>query len=444
MKFYDRKDELAELLRIQKLSFSSHSRFTVVTGRRRIGKTYLIKKACEDTPTIYLFVSRDNEAVLVKRFISEIKGTIDIFIPEEINSFRTLFTILLQAGKSQKFNLIIDEFQELLYVNQAIFSHIQDVWDRYKDSTYVNFIVSGSAYHLMNKIFEDRKEPLFGRRDSLFHLEPFKTDVLKEILADYNSTYTQDDLLALYTLTGGVPKYIEMLMDNGAVDKDLMLSEMIRSNSLFLSEGKNILIEEFGKDYTTYFSILGCISTGINTQAAIENTLGGLSIGGNLKRLIEDYALISRIRPFASKESSKGVRYEISDNFLRLWFKYIHKNRSIVELGNWQLLRKIITDDYNTYTGDVLERYFRQQLKESMKYRSIANWWDPKNTNNQHEIDIIAITADNKTAEIYEVKRNPDRYRKDILAEKIDYLKNKVKDIKKYKITMGCLSLEDM
>lgn len=444
MKFYDRTEEIAELRRIQTLSANNHSRMTVVTGRRRIGKTSLIRRALEDSTTVYLFVSRDNESVLVKRFTDEIKRVLDIFIPDEISSFRNLFTILMQAGKTQHFNLVIDEFQEFYYVNSAIFSHIQDVWDRYRHETFVNFVVCGSAYRMMNRIFEDKKEPLFGRRDALLKLNPFKIDTIKEILKDFKPDYSSEDLLALYTYTGGVPKYVELFMDDGVTDKDAMISYMIRDNSLFVSEGKNILIEEFGKDYGTYFSILGCISTGINTQAGIEAALGNISAGGFLKRLMEDYSLISKIRPFGSSEGSKNIRYEIADNFLRFWFKYIHKDRSIVEIGNWNLLRKIISDDYTTYTGDILERYFRQKMIESMNYRSIGNWWNPKNKENQCEIYIIAITADNKNVEIYEVKRNPERYKENVLKEKIDHLMIKHKELKKYSLSFGNLSMKDM
>ena len=125
-----------------------------------------------------------------------------------------------------------------------------------------------------------------------------KLTSFQEILHDFNLDYSKEDLLALYTFTGGVPKYIELFMDDGVWGKDTMIEYMIRENSQFISEGKNILIEEFGKDYGTYFSILSCISTGINTQAAIENALGNVSIGGNLKRLMEDYALISKNSSF--------------------------------------------------------------------------------------------------------------------------------------------------
>ncbi len=444
MKFYDRIGEVAELQRIMRCSFDNHSRLTVVTGRRRIGKTSLIKKALDGILTIYLFVSRDNESVLVKRYTEEIRRVLNVFIPDGTVTFRSLFVILMQAGKTQKFNLVIDEFQEFYYVNKAIFSHIQDVWDTYRLETNVNFIVSGSAYRMMNKIFEEEHEPLFGRRDALLKLTPFSIDTIKEILHDFKPDFNNEDLLALYTYTGGVPKYIELFMDDAITDKDAMISYMIRDNSLFVPEGKSILVEEFGKDYGTYFSILGCIATGINTQADIESALGGISVGGYLKRLMEDYALISKVRPFGSSEGTKSIRYEIADIFLRFWFKYIHKNTSIIEISNWNLMKKIISDDYTTHTGDILERYFRQSMIESMNYRAIGNWWDPKNKDNQCEIDIIAISADDKVMEIYEVKRNPDRYKEKAFKEKIDYLLSKHKELKRYSLVYGNLSMNDM
>ena len=111
MKFYNRTNELAELQRIQDLSFSDHSRFTVVTGRRRIGKTSLIMKVVEGLPTIYLFVGRKSEATLCSEFIPVISQSLDTFVPAEIRTFRSLFQYLMELASSRSFNLVIDEFQ---------------------------------------------------------------------------------------------------------------------------------------------------------------------------------------------------------------------------------------------------------------------------------------------------------------------------------------------
>lgn len=442
MKFYDRTSELAELHRIQKLAFEDHSRLTVVTGRRRIGKTSLISKACENKPTVYLFISRSNEAVLCKGFINDISIALDIYVPEEISSFASLFKYMMQLAQTSAFNLIIDEFQEFFNINPSVYSEIQNIWDQYRLKTKMNLIVSGSVYSLMNKIFENEKEPLFGRRDAMLRIAPFKIETIKEIIHDYAPSYTNEDLLALYSFTGGVPKYIEQFFDNGIFCKDEMIDFMVKENSTFIDEGKNLLIEEFGKDYGTYFSILGAIANRINTQPAIEAMMGRKSIGGNLKRLIEDYTVIKRVRPLLAKEGTQSVRYEISDNLLRFWFKYFNRNRSMIEIGNYQLLRQFIKDDYPIYSGLILERYFKQVMAESFKYRDIGSWWNPKNKENQCEIDIIALGAEKNRAFAYEVKRNRNNYNPKLFEDKVNHFKTKV--LPRYTIEFGCFSMDNM
>jgi hypothetical protein len=101
----------------------------------------------------------------------------------------------------------------------------------------------------MHKIFENSKEPLFGRATSRIHLLPFPIDILKDIFKDYCTKYTYEDLLAMYTLSGGVAKYIELFIQAKAVSFESMIKEILSENSLFLDEGKNVLIDEFGKDY---------------------------------------------------------------------------------------------------------------------------------------------------------------------------------------------------
>ena len=114
MEFYDRTNELTELQRIQNLSFSDHSRLTVVTGRRRIGKTSLIMKSVEGLPTVYLFVGRKAEATLCSEFIPVISQSLDTFVPAEIRTFRSLFQYLMELASNKAFNLVIDEFRSFI------------------------------------------------------------------------------------------------------------------------------------------------------------------------------------------------------------------------------------------------------------------------------------------------------------------------------------------
>ncbi len=440
MKFYNRENELAELQRIQELSFGENSRLTVVTGRRRIGKTSLIMRAFEKTPTIYLFVGRKNEASLCREFITLVSQALDIYVPEEISTFKSLFRYIMETATRQSFNLVIDEFQEFYNINKSIYSDIQDIWDQYRQKTHMNFVVSGSIYSLMEKIFHSEKEPLFSRADNIIKLSAFSLNVLKKIMKDYHPQYTNDDLLALYSFSGGVPKYVELFCDNRVLTVDEMIDFMVRDNSPFTDEGKNLLIEEFGKNYGTYFSILSAISGGYNTQTEIEALLGEKSLGGYLKRLIEDYNIVVRQRPVFSKEGSQTVRYEICDNFIHFWFNYFDRNRSLIEIKNFVGLRKLIKADYPTYSGKILEQYFKQKYAESYEFRLIGSWWEPKG--NQNEIDIVAIYLDNKSAIVAEVKRQKKNFKPELFQKKVEHLENKV--LAKYQINTVCLSLEDM
>lgn len=426
MKFYNRTSELDELRRIQKLSFEDHSRLTVITGRRRIGKTSLVMNAIDGTPWVYLFVGRKSEASICAEFTANISKSLDCYVPVEIKSFRSLFHFLMEKAENRPFNLIIDEFQEFYNINASIYSDMQNIWDQYRHKTKMNLIVCGSVYS--------------GRADNILKLSAFDLTTLKDIMKDFHPQYTNDDLLALYAFTGGVPKYVELFCENVTLSVDEMIHFMVRQNSSFTEEGKHLLIEEFGKNFATYFSILSAISGGINTQPTIEAALGDKNIGGHIKRLIGDYNIIVRLRPLLAKEGSQTVRYEIQDNFLRFWFNYFDRHRSLIEIKNFDGLKSIIKNDYSTYSGKILETYFKQKFAESMKYRVIGSWWEPKGA--QNEIDIVALDLEKNKAIAVEVKRNKKNFKEELFLAKVEHLKNKV--LPNYTIETLCLSLEDM
>ena len=293
-KFYDRKQEMERLKEVQRQAYEDCSRFVVLTGLRRVGKTSLVYRLMQETeavtPSLYFFVGRKTEAVLVETFTEEVRAKLQEFVPEGISTMRGLMQLLLEIGKRRKFTIFMDEFQEWDNVNAGVFSDIQELWDKYKKSTQVCFIVSWSIFRMMEKIFKDEAQPLFGRDDRTIRLMPFSTATMREILADYKPNYTNEDLLALWTITGGVARYIELLMNNGCTSVEKMIRYVCSSgDSFFVSEGKNILIQEFGKQYGTFFSILGQIARGDVTQSQIEATTGMKSLGGQLRILEDNY-----------------------------------------------------------------------------------------------------------------------------------------------------------
>jgi len=230
MKFYNREQELASLRQIDD-STETNAAMTVIVGRRRTGKTTLIAKAFENKEYLYFFVGNSTEQILCEDWQKQTEATLGIQIHGQITRVKDLLEIIFRTAMERQITLIIDEFQRLDLINESIVSDIQDIWDRYHTTSHIHFIACGSIWSMMKKIFENEHEPLFRRYTHKMVVRPFKPSVLKTILTDYNPTYTNEDLLALYTITGGVAKYVAFFMDMGAVTKNKMFDAVCSPTS---------------------------------------------------------------------------------------------------------------------------------------------------------------------------------------------------------------------
>lgn len=437
MKFYDRKNEIVILEENERQAERS-AVFTVLMGRRRVGKTSLIVHTMEGKEWAYLFVSKDSEAVLCMKFQEVLAEQLGIRVFGQITKFRDLFEVIMQESQKRHFTVVFDEFQMLYRINPAIFSEMQDVWDRYHNTSKLNLVVSGSIQSLMKRIFEDKGEPLYGRPTSKFTLRPFTIEVIKEILSDHNPEYQPEDLLCLYMITGGVAKYVELLMDAGCCTKMKMLNYVCRQDSYFLTEGRDLLNQEFTDDSTTYFSILQLIASGMTRRADIDGTMQR-DMGTYLSNLEKNYSLIARLRPMLAKPNSKTTAYEISDQFLRFWFRFICPYQALIERQQMALLRQNIDTHYEQFSGRTLEHYFQQQMMETGLYTIVGNWWDRKGEN---EIDLIALNEFDLTGIVAEVKRQQKRISLTKLEEKVAVLPPS--DFGKYHLELRGLSMDNM
>lgn len=439
MKFFGRNKEISELQETNRLSEHT-ARFTIVTGRRRSGKTSLLLKAYEDVSNmLYFFVARKSEAELCKDFITEITEKLQIPILGEVSRFADIFKFLMQLSKTRHLTVVIDEFQDFKRVNPSVFSDMQKIWDLNKAEAHINLVVCGSIYSLMNVIFKGSKEPLYGRQTGEIKVTAFPPSTIREILACYNPSFTAEDLLALYLYTGGVAEYVEMMMDSGATNKTLMMEKFVCKNSYFINEGKNMLIEEFGRDYTRYFEILQLIASGHTTRSELESIMK-TELAGYITKLENDYSLISRNMPMFQK-NNRNIRYQIEDNFLRVWFRYIYKYSYMLEVGANGKLKALMEKDYTTYSGRVLERYFRAVMIESEEFTRIASWWDRKGEN---EIDIIAADELEQRVTFYEVKRQAKDINIGILKDKAVQFFNTTGSFQKFSVDYKGLSLDDI
>lgn len=434
--FYDRKSELKVLSEIETQS-KNNACFTVITGRRRIGKTELIKEFLKNKKNAYLFTTRSTEKVLCEKWQAILSESINLKIFGKIETLQELFEQIFIFSESNHFSIAIDEFQDLEFVNKSFFSQLQNIWDSHKEKSKMNLIVCGSVYSMMTKIFQEQKEPLFGRATHFIHLKPFAPSVVKKILSDYNPKYKNEDLLCLYMLSGGVAKYIFLLMFAGATTKQKMLKNATNMASPFLIDGKDILVNEIGRDYGTYFSILGAIASGHTSQSEIDSIIQK-NTGAYLQNLCNVFNIIKPIRPLYSKKESRNVRWQIVDEYMRFYFRFIYSHQDLIELGNYETLLKYIEQDYETFTGKTLEQYFTSKIIEEEKPEKIGGWWDKKSHN---EIDIISVNELEKSCTIYEVKRQTKKINLDLLNEKSEVF---MQNLPEYQVKLKGLSVEDM
>lgn len=436
VKFYDRDEELNELQKLLTQSETS-ARMAVLTGRRRFGKTLLSLELVKGRKYLYFFVSKKSEAMLCEEYLREIKNSFkDIPILGDVRSFKDVFHLLLEISKREPFTVILDEFQEFYNVNPAVYSEMQKLWDLNKNKCRLNVIVIGSVYSLMHRIFQNSKEPLFNRADRILILKPFAIKIMAGILRDYGVRDSKI-LFDYYLFTGGSPKYVDLLVENGAFSLRAVVDFMVSAHSPFIEEGKNVLIEEFGKEYGTYFSILELISIGKTGRSEIESILES-NVGGYLDRLEKDYSVIAKYKPINAKPNSRSQKYKIVDHFLNFWFRFIYRHRSAVETGNFDYIKDTLRRDYSTYSGRGLEQFYRDLLAETRQYNRIGSYWE---RGNQNEIDLVAVNDLEKEGVIAEVKINKRNVSLETLKRKSKHL---IADFPGYRFQRLILGLEDI
>ncbi len=403
MKFYNREQELSRLSEIAALSMKT-SHMIVITGRRRVGKTELIRQFSKGRKDVlYLFVSKKKPYILLEEFRDILAGHIPLIKTAAFRSFEDLLSFVFSYMKEHPVIVVLDEFQNFEAVDPSVFSILQNHWDREKNNIKGAFIFIGSVFTLMQKIFEGKKEPLFGRATSKFYIDPLTPLAVSVILTDYRLD-TVSQLPFYYTLFGGIPKYYFLLdryrlfgKSHGEVIKRLYCE----SDAPLQNEGRELLIEEFGKNYHLYFSILQVIAGGETQMARIAASAGinVNSISKYLDELTSYYQVLERRIPVTEHRYEKKIgRYYIKDPALRFWFRYIFRNQSLIEIGDEKGLTAKIVNDLPTLVGRAFEDLIRALLVEKntgdiipFKFIKIGGFWTRKSN---VEIGIVALNEE--------------------------------------------------
>ena len=416
IKFYDREKELTFLEEAYKKT-EVKSIMLVLYGRRRVGKTELVKKFLKGKKSLYIFVEPKPERELLGELEKSSQGILGV-----APRFRDWDEFLAFIFREMNGGVVVlDEFQNLLKVNPRVFSTIQRRWDEYQNASNVLLIFIGSYVGLMKKIFTDRKEPLFGRADFLVNLKPFTFFQTCEFLGR-----DIGECLQLYAMFGGIPKYL--LYSFLFREKPLRLAEklFIEEPAPLRDEGKHILVMEFGSEHKGYFSILQAVASGRATQKEIVDHTGLKkdTVGKYLHELINAYGIIKREYPLPGKKRSRLSRYFLMDNFYRFWFRFIYRNLSILESDPDRMV-KIMEEQFNSYLGVVYEDAARELLiqlnragKLPLTFTEVGRWWSRGD-----EIDLVALDPASKNIAFFEVKwsslgkRDADRILRDLMRK---------------------------
>lgn len=358
--FIGRKKELAAL----EAEYERGGSFVVLYGRRRVGKTALIKRFIEGKRALYFLCSLEDSAVNLRRFAQQAATFINspLLASASFDDWRPVFRAIADALGSEPYVLAIDELPYLIASDRSFPSVLQYVWDEILSRTNVTLVLCGSSVHMMHDQVLSHESPLYGRRTSQLQLTPLRFTEVREAFP--KATY--EESVTSYAITGGVPKYLEFLQP-GTVTRD-SLDANVFSTSGFLYEEPEFLLGEETRGTASHLSILSAVAQGNRKLSEISRFLGrdAQSLSPYVKSLVT-LGYLERRTPFNERypERSKNGLYYVSDSFLLFWLTYVQPFRSELEMGNAQPSHEAMARTFATkFVPFQFERICTQRLGE--------------------------------------------------------------------------------
>ncbi|WP_298434764.1 ATP-binding protein [Geobacter sp.] len=410
MEFINREYELEFLRR----SYGEEkSQFIVLYGKRRVGKTSLVKEFTRDIPHVYFLADKATEKDQLQA-LSERVGLLfndEFLLSRGFGAWHEFFRYLKGKGKVV---VVIDEFPFLIEANRAIPSLFQKGWDEELKDSGGYLILLGSSIGMMETEVLDYRSPLFGRRTGQMLVTPLDFWHARKFFPEKSP----DEFMHMFAMLGGTPAYL--LQFDPAVDLWANIRErMLAPEAYLFSEPEFILREEL-REPRNYFAILRAISMGKCRSSEIINETGfEKNIVGKYLSVLTDLKIIRREVPVTEKsfEKSKKGLYAMDDNFFRFWFSFIFPNKSFVEERELDyLIEKKIKPRLDIFTSQTFEEICRSYVKkgflDGLKFNQVGRWWT-KDT----EIDIVGLNEDDNSILFGEVKWSVNKVGVDILAD---------------------------
>lgn len=404
LQFIDRKEELSSL---EKKHASKNFEFVLIYGRRRVGKTELIKKFIEDKTSIYCLASLEDKERQLESITENMYKHFGGFKPD-IRQWTDLFEYFSSKAK-EKTVLVIDEFPYLIEENRSIPSYFQKFVDEYLKDRDVMLILCGSSISMMEDLMS-YKNPLYGRRTGQIDLKPFPFKEAKRMIPET----TFEGSIRYYSVFGSIPFYLKKL--DGPTLKDDIKENVCRDTEILYEEPQILLRQEF-RTPNRYFSIMESMASGRTTPKAIsdDTKIPLQSIPkylGELRRI----RLIKHEIPVTArgKRSRRGL-YKIADNYFDFWFRFIGPHLSDIEGGYEGFVEDYVMADMDRYVGKKFEDVCVEYLKEIVRYddqfrfTKIGRWWY-----GEDEIDIVALNERESLIYLGECKWSHQRVGTDI------------------------------
>ena len=403
--FIDRKTEL-ELL--DQRYRSNQAELFVLYGRRRVGKTELLRAFCADKPHVFFIATLSSDSEQLATFSQQVYGFTHADVPSGFTfpSWEAALRALGELPGQSKPIIVLDEFTYLISGNKAIPSILQKVWDETLKNTQIMIVLCGSYIGMMETEVLGYQAPLYGRRTASTLLRPM--DLASSAL--FFPSYSAEEKFLTWAVVGGMPYYLRTFQDSQDVFANIRQHILDTQSGTLFNEPRLLLMEEL-REPRNYFSLLRAIAQGRTrlNEIAQGAGIGDVTTVARYLDILQQMRLITRRVPATEtqpEKSKKGI-YHIDDHFLRFWFRYVHPNQSSLDLGLADaILQQRIKPDLDHFVANAFEEaaiIFTGRLAQAGELdffpERIGGWW-----NRDAEIDVLAINLTEKIALVGECK----------------------------------------
>lgn len=401
MTFIDREREMTFL---NEKWESPDSQFIVLWGKRRVGKTELVKQFIRNKPHVYFLSESTNETEQLKRFSIALSEFFDEPLLKTRGFASWLESFDYIREKRKKFILVIDEFPYLIQSNAGILSLFQKAWDEYWKDSEIFFLILGSSISMMENEVLGYRSPLYGRRTGQWRIEAMDF----ESISEFRKQEDFGDRFLHYATVGGTPAYwLQFSSENNY--KENLKGKLLKKGEMLYDEVEFLLREEL-REPRYYFALLQAIACGKRKLSEIVNSTGiSQPVANKYLGVLSDLKIVERELPATEAKPLKSKRglYRITDEFFQFWFRFIFPKRAELEMGRINEVSKRVMNEITLYLPSVYEKLaieIVKRIEKPIPFTVVGSWWE-KN----EEIDIVAFNNELNTILFGEVKWSEKR-----------------------------------